>query len=78
MTGIVIPATIKVTFKDHFPLDLIELMVQSEFVGLGVSHHGQDQRVLYVQPSPERYRDLKAQLEELEREGALSFVEEFK
>jgi hypothetical protein len=73
-----IPSAIKVTFKEHFSLELIELMLQTEFVGLGVSCRREDPRVLYVEPSSEQYRDLKAQLEELEREGALSFVEEFK
>jgi hypothetical protein len=74
----VIPTVIKVTFKAHFSIDLVEMMRDSEFVGLSeVSRQGEDPRVLYLQPTAEQYPDLKAQLQELEQEGALSFIEEF-
>jgi hypothetical protein len=67
---------IKVTFKEHFAVELVEMMCETEFVGLSPTRRGKDPRVVYLQPSVEQYGDLKAQLAELEREGALSFVEE--
>lgn len=73
-----IPRLIKVTFKEHFPIELIDSMVESEFLGLGTAYRRDDLRVLYVQPDSERYLVLKEQLDVWEREGACSFVEELK
>lgn len=68
---------IVVTFKEHFPLDLVSAMLTSEFVGLCNSvQAGDDPRVLHLRPTMHEYPTLKQQLEELEGEGALTFIEE--
>jgi hypothetical protein len=56
---------IKVTFKPRFPVELVERMCETEFVGLSkVDQRDEDPRVLYLEPSVEQYQDLKVQLED--------------
>ena len=67
---------VKVTFKEHLPMEMVEGFLQSDFVGLGTVYRRDDQRVLYVRPKPECQSLLIEQLSVWEREGMLSFVEE--
>lgn len=67
---------VKVTFTDAFPSDVIQAMLETDFLGLGTTY-SREGRVLYVQPFVERYAVLKEQLEVWKREGGLSFTEEF-
>lgn len=69
---------VKVTFKEHFPLEMVDGFLQSDFVGLGTVYKRDDPRVLYVRPKPECQELLIEQLTVWEREGALSFVEEIR
>lgn len=64
------------TFKEHFPLEMVDGFLQSEFIGLGTVYRRDDQRVLYVRPKPDCQSLLIEQLSIWEREGMLSFVEE--
>ena len=57
-------------------MELVEVLFVSKFAGLSYAQQGDSPRVLYLRPSFEQYKTVKAQLEELEREGALSFVEQ--
>lgn len=75
MTSPIRPFLIVVTFRDDFPTDLVDLLCNSKFVGLSTTERGDNPRVLYLRPTLDKYKVLKAQLEELEREGALSFIE---
>jgi hypothetical protein len=72
-----IPRRIVVTFQEGFSSDLVEGLVENHFLGLGVTYRGDSERVVSVLPDPERFPALKAQLEVWEREGALTFKEEF-
>ena len=75
--GLTIPAAVfKVTFKEDFPVELVHMLRDTEFVGLSAAYSDENPRVLYLKPTIEQHAELKAQLQELEREGALSFVEE--
>jgi hypothetical protein len=64
-------------FKEHFPADLVENLRESEFMGLCASvQPGSDPKSLHLLPTSHEYHVLKLQLQELENEGALTFVEE--
>lgn len=68
---------IKVTFKDSFPEDMIREWYDTEFLGLcGLCKTTENPRVLLLWPTKDEYRSLKISLDELDSEGALSFVEE--
>jgi hypothetical protein len=68
---------IKVVFKDTFLQHLIDGAWQAgDFLGLGSVYRQDDPRVLYVRPLPDSYLVLKEQLESMEKEGALTFVEQ--
>jgi hypothetical protein len=67
---------IVVTFKDQVPVELISEMLASGFVGLCKSAKlGAGPRIVLLQPTEQEYPALKAQLEELKGEGALTFTE---
>jgi hypothetical protein len=69
--------TIRVTFKEHFPLQMVKELCESEFMGLcNRCKASKNPRVLHLSPTSREYRVLKSQLEELQREGALSFAEQ--
>lgn len=70
------PPLIKVTFAVTFPVDLVDGMLETDFVGLSNVYRKDDARVLYLQPTAEKYRTVLEQLKELEAEGALTYVEE--
>lgn len=69
--------TIRVAFKDHFPLQMVKDLCESEFMGLCMRcKASKDPRVLHLSPTSREYRLLKSQLEDLQRQGALSFAEQ--
>jgi hypothetical protein len=70
------PAVFKVTFKEHFPLEVVNRIWETDFVGLGTAYRRGDPRLLYVIPTSQNYPDLRKQLEQMQRDGALSFTEE--
>jgi hypothetical protein len=55
---------------------MVNLAAESGFGGFGTIYRGDDQRVLFLRPFTDSYKILKAQLEVLEKEGDLKFVEE--
>jgi hypothetical protein len=55
---------------------VVDRIWETDFVGLGTTYRRDDPRVLYLIPTSQQYPDLRAQLEQMEREGALSFIEE--
>ncbi len=68
--------TIRVTFEQHFPTDMVSRMLESEFMGLCASlARGEDVRTLVLQPTAHEYRVVKAELQSLQEQGALSFSE---
>ena len=66
---------LKVTFEEHFDVELVEALRATAMVGLAETSAEDNPRVLYLNPPAEKYAALKAQLEELQKEGALSYVE---
>lgn len=67
---------IEVTFKGHFPVDLVTGLKDSEFAGLCAAvRSGDGPRTLFLHPTPHEYHILKLQLKELESEDALTFSE---
>lgn len=68
---------IVVTFKDVVPLELIAEMLKSGFVGLCKSTHpGAGPRIVLLRPTKDEYAAVKAQLDELAKEGGLTYTEE--
>lgn len=66
--------SIEVTFKEHFPLDLVRSL-QDGFLGLcAATSAGAAPRILLLHPTPHEYHLLTRQLRELESEGALTFA----
>jgi hypothetical protein len=67
---------IKVEFKEGFPEKMVKDLCESEFMGLcAKTQRTGESKVVILLPTPHEHRTLKLQLEELEREGALSFSE---
>jgi hypothetical protein len=68
---------IKVTFKDSVPVELIAEMLASGFVGLcKAAEQGAGPRIVLLRPTPQELPAVKAQLDELAKEGGLTYVEE--
>ena len=68
---------IKVTFTEKFPRELIRDTPQLGFLGLcNKCEATEDPNTLVFWPTKHEYVILKLQLEEMEREGGLTFVEQ--
>ena len=68
---------IVVTFKDAVPLELIAEMLSSGFVGLCKSaQQGKGPRIVLLRPTAQELPAVKAQLDELAKEGGLTYTEE--
>jgi len=67
---------VKVKFLKRWTPADIELALESGFGGVGVVYRGQEEDVLFVEPSEEGYKLLKAQLATMEREGDISYSEQ--
>lgn len=57
-------------------MELVDSLMESEFLGFGTAYRHEDRRVVYLKALPERYSVLVEQLNIWEKEGLLSFVEE--
>lgn len=71
-----LPRRIVVTFQDTFPKHVVDGMAETNFVGLAETYRGDDPKVLFVFPIPDRFEALKATLDELQAGGALTYVED--
>jgi hypothetical protein len=66
-----------VTFQEEFPMELIQGMLESNFMGLGKTFSGKDPRILFLYPFPDVANTvLKSTLDELQTGGDLTYVEE--
>ena len=66
---------LKVTFGEHFDVELVEALRATALGGVAEASGEDNPRIIYLNPSTDNYAALKAQLEELQKEGALSYVE---
>jgi len=72
-----VPRLIKVIFTEHFPIDLVDSLLENNFLSLGsTAYRHEERRVIYVRPIPECYSVLIEQLDAWKREGQLSYAEE--
>ena len=68
---------IVVTFKDSVPVELIAEMLASGFVGLCKAvQQGKGPRIVLLRPTAQELPGVKAQLDELAKEGGLTYVEQ--
>ena len=66
-----------VTFRDQYALKNVEMLLKTDFIGLGKTYGGKDPRVLFLYPFPHITEVvLKQTLDELQAVGALTYVEE--
>jgi hypothetical protein len=70
---------IVVTFEEKFPTEMVEGMLESDFMGLGKTYAGNDRRVLFLYPFPNvSYAVVKETLDELRAGGELTYVEDYR
>lgn len=67
---------IKVTLLGDWTPEEIQLTLESNFGGFGVTYQGDEERILYVKPHAATCDVFKRQLREMEKDGQLSFKEE--
>jgi hypothetical protein len=67
---------IKVTFTDRFGDDMIDGLLESDFIGMGTVYRRDERRVLFVRPNMNAYQILIEQLTAWKEDGLLTFVEE--
>ena len=72
----VVVRLIRVTFGEHFPLELVDSFCDTHFLNLGQVYRRENPRELYVRPIVQTLPLLRQQLDVWKQEGMLSYVEE--
>jgi len=72
------PERFVITFRDDYPMDMFEGMLETGFMGWGNACSGNRSRVLFLYPFPHPSCDLKVDLDELQAGGELTYVEEYR
>jgi len=71
------PRRLIVTFKEQYPSELVDGMLESNFMGLGKTYSGKDPRTLFLYPFPEvSERVLRETLDEMQAAGELTYIED--
>jgi len=59
-------------------MELVEGMLETDFMGWGKTYSGSNPRVLFLYPFPKAsYEDVKCTLDELQSGGAITYVEDW-
>lgn len=66
-----------ITFRDQYPLDLIDVMAAGNFMGWGNVHRSDDPRTVFLDLFPNISREMfKVDLDEMQAAGELTYVEQ--
>ena len=72
------PVRFTITFSDDFPLERVDGMLESDFMGIGKTYRANHPRVVILKPFRDAYEVALATLNELKEHGALTFVQHFR
>jgi len=66
-----------ITFQDQYPLDMVDGMLRTDFMGLGKAFGGKEPRVVFLYPFAHVSEVvIKETLDELQAVGELTYIEE--